>query len=627
MNIFRHTWQGKNTGWKYIHDIIPAGNTDIDPDEVEIVELPVGCINYSNINIEYDEVRLGIYKSPNLEITVQIDLLPSDEIYNEFKSLLYKPTFEKLYYDVFSQNSFEFGTIHRICLTYDNGLNYKEIFEGLQLLGMKGTYPLSIGGIVEYKCEIEDIKTTILKQMKMKSLCNGYMQYAHINNSIVYKDNTIQYGYNNGTFYKFITQSAIPYLSKTAVTSDMKFAIISMLNFYNFFRNIYDGYYKDAIRRYKPLTGINTAELDYVKTVFYSQVFSNSSDLGSEKSITNQYLVAGIYKVANVSDYLNGDLNNNVAGGLFHINDTKGLPAIYPNVYDFVNDFYESNLNCITIGNNGEPEYFRALGIFESSNEITLDLLNDIELYSNLEFTINDSAYKSIVADNIEVENSDLEKYEATLELSKNEKNRNIVVNLHNSPNTQSYNIKNNGSDYTKPLFLTSLANYWQNPNPALENYLQILYNDTQTPISSGQTEYTLLHRYVDFKIDNDIYSSDLIPYTEFNVNSIIEDGKPTEAMIDLQNNYSIGKLASEILLKLLSVKELAYITIEMNYNIYNNLTYYRDTFNCKYNIDLSQLEPIINNLGTEWLVVSAETDIINETTKLKLINNTAKLL
>lgn len=627
MNIFRHIWNGKKTGWKYIHDIIPAGNTDIDPEEVNIIELPVGCISYSNINIEYDEVRLGIYKSPNLEITVQIDLLPNDEIYNEFKTLLYKPSFEKLYYDVFSQNSFEFGTIHRIVYTYDNGLNYKEIFEGLQLLGMKGTYPLSIGGIVEFKCEIEDIKTTIFKQMKMKNLCNGYMQFAYINDTIIYRDANIQYCYNNGTFYKFIINTAIPYISKTANTSVMKFAIISLLDFYNFINNIIDGYYKDAIRRYKPFTGINLSEFDYVKTIHYSQNFTIAENLGTSKSINNQYLIAGIYKIANVSDYLAGELNNNVAGGLFHINDPKGLPSIYPNVYDFINDFYESNLNCISFGYYGEPEYFRAFGIFESFNEIDIDLLEDIELYSNLEFTINDNSYKSIVANNTDVENNDIEKYEATLELSKNEKNRNIIVNLHNSPNTQTYNIKNNGTDYTKPIHLSVLANYWQNPNPALENYLQIFYNDTQTPISSGQTEYTVLHRYVDFKIDNDINSSDLITYTEFNVDSIIEDGKPTEAMIDLQNNYSIGKLASETLLKLLSIKELAYITIEMNYNIYNNLTYFRDTFNCKFNIDLSQLEPIINNLGTEWLVVSAETDIINETTKLKLINNTAKLL
>ena len=225
------------------------------------------------------------------------------------------------------------------------------------------------------------------------------------------------------------------------------------------------------------------------------------------------------------------------------------------------------------------------------------------------------------------VENSDIENYEASLEVTKNEKNRNLIVNLHNSPNTQSFNIKNNDDDYTKPLRLSALVNYWENPNPALENYLQILYLDTQTPIESTYHEFTLLHRYCDLKIDNDLSSSDFIPYVDFEVNEMIENSKPTEAMIELQNNYSIAKISAETLLKLLSTKDVAYINVSMNYNTDNNLTYFRDTFNRKYTIDLTQLEPIIDNLGTEWLVVSAETNIIDETTKLKLINNTAKLI
>jgi len=103
-------------------------------------------------------------------------------------------------------------------------------------------------------------------------------------------------------------------------------------------------------------------------------------------------------------------------------------------------------------------------------------------------------------------------------------------------------------------------------------------------------------------------------------------DKDPTTAMLKLQEAQSNSKILSEVALNLFSKDVLTEIEIDFNFDVENNRIFFKDTFTTQFNIDVTELEPRLDNLGTKWIVLKTKIDLMNEKASLVLINNVVEL-
>ncbi|MFN3307226.1 MAG: hypothetical protein ACK42Z_08595, partial [Candidatus Kapaibacteriota bacterium] len=87
--IYQYKWKGIKTKWEYMLEFVPADPTPLN--NPDIIELPNGILSSLTYSFKYDKYPLGFPEAPALSMEINLNDIPNNPIFNEFKNSLLNP--------------------------------------------------------------------------------------------------------------------------------------------------------------------------------------------------------------------------------------------------------------------------------------------------------------------------------------------------------------------------------------------------------------------------------------------------------------------------------------------------------------------------------------------------------
>jgi hypothetical protein len=617
--VYRYEFKRQDAK-RYRYDIIPF---QADPmNNPSIVKLPEGFIHIEEISTEYNEYPLGLQSSPIMKVKLDFSALRIPYIgtdpFLELKNALLYPLVTHILTPGYWQE-FEFGVLHQLmCLEATDHLPSGAypfvgiVFEGIQKTGIQANFDLVTNTL---ELEIESINKVLIEQISTSIFTKSFALYvANEEAGYEYTEcDAIIEEFTNKSAHSANAMAIISY--NKVYDENVKFCFVKYSQFIKHFFRLYNALYWYAIGRpsgsssdaYAPYRTVSTTDnFTFFDVTRYKRDEDGDFIPGTYLLENDLYLLGFILKPNsdNFSDLAFGAINNEVIGGLLHPSEKEGL-CKYQNMWDFYADYFETTLRksvLLPYSFDTMPVYGTMAGLqyIDGTLEPKVWELNiSPKRLQSIKLKVGDKAIKSVQVSFSEVL-EDIDKYEETLENSRNSKSYNLTMNLES---------KINACNYSLIPSRINIGAYYINTSPSKEHVWGMYY---KTNIDDYNGKYfAKVHQHLLLEIDNvdDINSDDLVtPPTSYNLEDYLILGRPSEAAIDSQNTYGHHVIASKSLIEMFGKDRIAELEIEIVEDYIGETSGVTDVLNVlnyTFNIDLGEMEPILSSYGTKWYPIS----------------------
>lgn len=581
--IYQYKWKGLRTKWDYIIEFIPADTTALN--NPDIIELPNGILSSLTYSFKYDKYPLGFPEAPALNVEINLNNIPNDTVYDEFKNSLLNPASTTNLWIGFDFKNIELviGTIVYLKIKPIGISNFYTIFTGIIRDINKLKYRIANKTV---SLEITSFTKHILESFNFDSLDN-YNEYEHL----------------RGNQY-----IETPGIVEFAITNTTPTQHVEHYKTYHYFRMRTFSFIFQYLRIIgDEITKINkrdqSATISFTANAPIFNIFKQTYDKSGNKgnAIAEPYIIMKIYRYEE-----SGNINIDGVG-------YRALRETYKNsVWDFLREYAEWMLSKSFVFNDicifsyllGNESFYINLGP-EQIKDI------EIELNSNRTKTVTASTYEHH-SGNIY---KDIEDYNAVKSGTLNEDEITIPMVFSNAPTAVEYNYFTNPGSQFKQTFAPHILG---------------LYYSDNVPGLSGLT-FMRVHEFCEYYITNEILSSSLpnCSFVPFNYNQL-PFSKIEDLFSALQSTNCMHKWASQALLEVFSKINQSYIKIKVpieEISIWEESPIWWAVSKIPWLIPLPNIDFLLtvidNNLPpiNKWSVLESSVDLKTEIAELKLLS------
>lgn len=581
--IYQYKWKGIQTKWDYWIEFIPADTTPLN--NPDVFDLPEGTIVSLSYSYRYDKFPLGMPESPSLKIKINIDRIPNDASYVEFKKAILSPAmmtnwiFQALGDSVFFE--FPIGTIINLYIKPTGFTYYLRVFQGLAIDIEKVKYETETNR-TNVSFEAINILKHVLESFNFSGL-KLYSDYQHSRGNIYIEDSGVT---------EFLTITTNPKQTVEHYNTWHYFRMRQFSFLFEYIQTFANEIMLISSRGTVPSTSF-TSNTPMIK--MYKQVYDKSGNRGDQ--VINPYIIFDLV-------YQDGTDETSVNGIWQMLRDT------YQNsVWDFIRELSEWQLSSAFVFN-----HICMFGYLLGSDDFFLEILPssiksiDIELSKNRVKTVTASLYESYNGTKF----SDITDYNAVKGGTLNQDGITLPMIFNNTPTCVEYKHFNNPYGEIKQTFFPHIRSLY--------------YYDSEY-------RFIRIHEYCEYYIKNNLLSSSLpiCSFYPFDYNQA--PFSHFEYLIaDLQVVNCMHQWASRSLLEVFSKIDQSFIKISLpltDISEWQEGTEWMFISKLPWLIPLCNIKFILrdidNNLPNieKWKVVESNVDFLSESVDFKLLSIT----
>lgn len=329
--FYKWTWKDAATGWLMKLNIIPAGDGIIDRSG-EYLPIPEEVISITNYSKAKQEKLIGMAKAPTLKVSVNLQYLPDDVAYDEFREAVTSPQKEKT---VSISNSHFWtalnvvaGTIWEYEIDFGTGLGYEREMIGLQIDGIEDVFDsdnnyidLTIEHICRHVMESVDFKQ-VDKTIPNSALIKSDQYTSRLTSYIIQK-----------------SDGDIDYFG--GITADYSSGAMFEYSYYRIYHK-----YVELIKAHDAIMLAFLRSNNFTSTIYMPQVFYYEQSFGQTDARGSELDFFSVFHLA----YIHNTVSNEMTGGYFYQNNKSGIFGKYSNMYDYMADMSEQCYNTFDYG-------------------------------------------------------------------------------------------------------------------------------------------------------------------------------------------------------------------------------------------------------------------------------------
>ena len=414
--IFQHKWICPFSGWTWKLDIIPAGAAAIDRDvPSNYRQIPPGAIQVKKMKKGFDTIRLGMPVTPQLEIEVDLSLLPDKALQTDYADL-HKAFKNPLVRQTVScpttpctfaggDLTLDTGTIYDLYCDFEGNSSfsgYKHVESFIQLKRPDDEY--------DSESQILKIKPEWFIRTALEGFDFNQMFFPtesdHTDKRVI---ETVLSAFTNTFLWGHLVGTD---------GDEANFHFLQYSRLWAWFEGSLVEIFKRLMRR----STWETLVLPKPQIIYYGQLYDGSGNRDEALAFEHLYILSMI------SNY---DSETNISGGFLNITDKSESMFRYDNLYDYLDDLYQESLTVPQWDYNVVDVH----PIKETAHIYTMELddVDNIKIKHSL-FSMN-----SVKASMNEIIDNDIDYYEINSAKSRKEGSYTLPIVHSNHPTDTAY--------------------------------------------------------------------------------------------------------------------------------------------------------------------------------------------